>query len=92
MIGPDGQWIAGPVFGQECIVYADLDLEQVAREQFALDTVGHYSRPDIFELTVDTRRRPQVTWIEDREAQEPTQKCGPALQGRREARAQGDDR
>ncbi len=92
VIGPDGQWIAGPVFGQECIVYADLDLEQVAREQFALDTVGHYSRPDIFELTVDTRRRPQVTWIEDREAQEPTQKCGPALQGRREARAQGDDR
>ena len=72
VIGPDGQWIAGPVVGQECIIYADLDLEQVAREQFALDTVGHYSRPDIFELTVDTRKRPQVTWIEDLEAQEPT--------------------
>jgi predicted amidohydrolase len=67
VIGPDGQWVAGPVVGRECIVYADLDLEQVAQEQLALDTVGHYSRPDIFTLTVDTRKRPQVTWVDDPE-------------------------
>ena len=57
----------GPVIGEECVVYADLDLDQVAREQFALDTVGHYSRPDIFTLTVDTRKKPQVNWMRERE-------------------------
>jgi len=67
VIGPDGSWIAGPVIGEECVVYADLELDQVAREQFALDTVGHYSRPDIFTLTVDTRKKPQVNWMRERD-------------------------
>jgi nitrilase len=71
VIGPDGNWIAGPVTGKEVIIYADLDLEQVAREHLALDTVGHYSRPDIFTMTVDTRRRPQVSWIADADLQDP---------------------
>lgn len=50
VIAPDGSVIAGPVFGQETILTADLDLARVAEESLALDVTGHYSRPDIFDL------------------------------------------
>lgn len=65
VLGPDAEWIAGPVYNEETIIYADLELEHSAREQYAMDTVGHYNRPDIFSLTVDTRRRPQISWLND---------------------------
>jgi len=63
IIGPDGQWIAGPVSGREEVIYGELDLGRIAEEHQALDVVGHYNRPDIFQLTVDERPRPQVTWL-----------------------------
>jgi nitrilase len=47
------------------IVYADLDLAHASRERYAMDIVGHYNRPDIFDLTVDTRKRPQISWLAD---------------------------
>ncbi len=68
IIGPDGSWIAGPVLGREEIVYADIDLSRVAEEQLAFDAVGHYNRPDVFRLLVDTRERHQVEWIGDERA------------------------
>jgi nitrilase len=63
IIGPDARWIAGPVAGEEAIVYGEIDLARIAEEQQALDTAGHYNRPDVFSLTVDERSRPQVSWI-----------------------------
>jgi hypothetical protein len=63
IIGPDSQWIAGPVVGREEIVYADVDIDAIAGEQMAFDAAGHYNRPDIFQLTVDDRPRNQVTWM-----------------------------
>ena len=45
IIGPDGTWVAGPVFGREEIVTAEVDLERIREEQQALDSVGHYNRP-----------------------------------------------
>ncbi len=62
LIGPDGAWIAGPVAGQETIVYGQIELARIAEEQQALDAAGHYNRPDIFHLTIDERPRRQVTW------------------------------
>ncbi|MEK6405408.1 MAG: carbon-nitrogen hydrolase family protein [Acidobacteriota bacterium] len=50
IIGPDGSLLAGPVFDEEVIVTADLDLSRVAEESLALDVTGHYSRPDIFDV------------------------------------------
>lgn len=50
IIGPDGSLLAGPVFDEEVIVTADLDLSRVAEESLALDITGHYSRPDIFDV------------------------------------------
>ena len=51
----------GPA-GEETIVYGDLDLGRIAEEQQSLDVVGHYNRPDIFDLRVDASPRAPVTW------------------------------
>lgn len=48
IIAPDGSLLAGPVFEEEVILTADLDLSRIAEESLALDVTGHYSRPDIF--------------------------------------------
>jgi nitrilase len=53
IVGPLGQLLAGPKFGEECILTADLDRAELARAKFDFDVVGHYSRPDIFRLEVN---------------------------------------
>jgi nitrilase len=65
IVGPDGDLLAVPLDGTVGIVTADLDLDRipVARRQF--DPVGHYARPDVFDLRVDTRSRPAVTFTSD---------------------------
>jgi predicted amidohydrolase len=65
IVGPDGEWMAGPVGGEETLVCAELDLDRIAEEQQSLDTAGHYNRPDVFHLRVDETARDQVTWEVD---------------------------
>jgi predicted amidohydrolase len=48
-----GEVIAGPLFDQEGILCADLDMGEVSRARFDFDVVGHYARPDVFQLTVN---------------------------------------
>ena len=52
IIGPDGKFIVGPVFDEEKILTAELDLTAIDRETMALDVAGHYSRPDLFDFKV----------------------------------------
>ncbi|KAF4454876.1 hypothetical protein F53441_2669 [Fusarium austroafricanum] len=52
VIGPDGEYIAGPVYGPEPLV-VDIDLGQTIAFKHDLDVAGHYSRPDIFQLLVN---------------------------------------
>ena len=40
---------------EEDILYADLDLAEVARDKFDFDVVGHYARPDVFQLVVNEK-------------------------------------
>lgn len=54
VISPSGDYIAGPVKGREEIIYADLDTSLVGRGAFELDVSGHYNRPDIFRLSVNS--------------------------------------
>jgi predicted amidohydrolase len=53
IIGPDGAYVLEPVRGREELLTAELDLERIAEEKLALDTGGHYSRPDVFEVRVN---------------------------------------
>lgn len=55
--GPDGAWLVEPVVEQEELVVADLDMAAVREERQNFDPVGHYSRPDVFDVTIDRRRR-----------------------------------
>ena len=55
IIGPGGELLAGPVFGEEQIITADLDLSRIAEESLTLDVTGHYSRPDIFEVKLKSQ-------------------------------------
>ena len=52
IIAPDGRYLAGPVFDQETILHANLDLTEIDRECMTLDVTGHYSRPDLFRFSV----------------------------------------
>ena len=60
IVGPAGEILAGPVREREETVMADLDIGAVAAARRTLDPVGHYNRPDVFRLHVDTAPRPAV--------------------------------
>ena len=60
IIDPLGRVLAGPDFSGETILYAEIDPAQILRGKFDFDVAGHYARPDVFRLTVDTRPRPAV--------------------------------
>jgi nitrilase len=61
IVGPDGKILAGPLKKDEGIIYAELDPGMVRRERMQFDPVGHYSRPDIFRLTVDESAKKGVS-------------------------------
>ena len=56
VIAPDGEYLLAPVYEEETILYADLDLARIAEEQMALDVTGGYARDDIFSFEVNRRR------------------------------------
>jgi nitrilase len=61
IIGPLGQILARPNFDGPCILTAELDLNEIPRSKYDFDVVGHYARPDIFRLYVNTQpMRPVV--------------------------------
>jgi nitrilase len=62
IIGPLGEVLAGPDFSGETILTAELDLDDIARARLDFDAVGHYARPDIFQLLVDESSRLPVSF------------------------------
>lgn len=64
IIDPSGTVLAGPVFDEETILYADIDLEAKTESHLDFDVVGHYSRPDVFSLNVNTRPTESVTFVD----------------------------
>lgn len=62
IIAPNGDLLAGPMHGQSGILHAELDLSLITAGHLTLDTQGHYSRPDVFQLTVNTRPQANVSF------------------------------
>lgn len=60
IISPLGQYVVDPVYNREEILVADLDLTLIPKSRFDFDVTGHYSRPDVFQLIVDTSRKESV--------------------------------
>ena len=66
IFGPLGEKLAGPLLNGEGLISAKIDLDDIARSRYDLDVVGHYARPDIFELTVnETPRQSVTTFVEE---------------------------
>jgi nitrilase len=61
IIDPFGDFLAGPNLDSEAILIAEIDRAQIVRGKYDLDVVGHYARPDIFQLHVDERPKQSVT-------------------------------
>lgn len=61
IVSPLGEVIAGPLYDKEDILCAELDLAEVVRSKLDFDVVGHYARPDLFQLIVDESPRKSVT-------------------------------
>lgn len=69
IVDPFGNFLAGPNMEGEAVLVAEIDGAQIVRGKYDLDVVGHYARPDIFQLHVDARAKQPVT-LQDAELKE----------------------
>ena len=58
ILAPDGSYLAGPLYGEEGILYAELDPNVLLQARQRFDPAGHYHRPDLLQLTVRDPSRP----------------------------------
>lgn len=61
IVSPLGRVLAGPDFSGETLLYATIDPAEIARGKYDFDVTGHYARPDVFQLTVDTQPKRAVS-------------------------------
>ena len=52
ILAPDGSYLAGPLWDEEGILYAELDPKMLYEERQRFDAAGHYHRPDVLSLKV----------------------------------------
>ncbi|MEM6718629.1 MAG: carbon-nitrogen hydrolase family protein [Bacteroidota bacterium] len=57
---PDGEWLVPPVLHEEGLIIATLDFNSILEERQNFDAVGHYSRPDVTQLTVNRERQSTI--------------------------------
>lgn len=60
VVAPGGEIVAGPMREEKGLLYAEIDSGHVATAKRALDVAGHYSRPDVFTLNVNTQPQSPV--------------------------------
>lgn len=60
IVDPFGNFLAEPLLDAEGLLTADLDMGQIARGKFDFDATGHYARPDLFQLQINTQRQTLV--------------------------------
>jgi nitrilase len=52
ILAPDGRYLAGPLWDEEGILYADLDPQRLYEARQRFDPAGHYHRPDVLRLEI----------------------------------------
>lgn len=60
IVNPYGDIIAGPLIGEEGLVHAEIDLDVIPESRYDFDVAGHYTRNDVFQLTVNETPRYNV--------------------------------
>ena len=60
IVDPFGNFLVEPYFEGESILIADLDMNEIVRGKYDFDVVGHYARPDVFQLVVNEQDTPAV--------------------------------
>lgn len=63
IIDPLGRVLAGPLFDEEGILTATLDMGEITRGKLDFDVAGHYARPDVFQLTVNEAPQQPVNYV-----------------------------
>jgi nitrilase len=51
ILSPLGKVLAGPVYGKEAILTAEIDSREIIKAKMDFDVIGHYARPDVFDFT-----------------------------------------
>jgi nitrilase len=64
IINPGGKVIAGPLTEKEELLYAEIDLKQIAASKRMFDVAGHYARPDVFKFTVNQEANPMMRSVD----------------------------
>jgi nitrilase len=64
IIDPLGKVLAAPVYNEDALLTAELDMSQIALAQMDFDPVGHYARPDVFSLRVNTAPQRAVSLVD----------------------------
>jgi predicted amidohydrolase len=75
IIGPNGDYLAGPVYDSEEILYAEIDIEAAIIEKHSRDVAGHYARPDVLQLVMNAS--PKTPLIRGAEARELMHRATP---------------
>ena len=65
IISPMGEILAGPLYDKEGLIFAEIDLDEIVKARFDMDPTGHYSRPDIFKLTINDEKRSAINFAEN---------------------------
>ena len=65
IIGPLGNVLAEPVYNEDAILTAEIDMRDLVRARMDFDPVGHYARPDVLSLRVGETPRPAVSFAQD---------------------------
>jgi nitrilase len=53
IVAPGGKLLAGPLYNEEGILYAEINMEEVIKGKYDFDPAGHYNRPDVFSFRVN---------------------------------------
>lgn len=63
IISPMGEVIAGPLYDKEGLIYGEIDLDDIVKARYDMDPTGHYSRPDVFNLTVNEQEHQAINIV-----------------------------